>query len=200
MHTYLRLIGALVVMSLLVASCAGDDEAALTTTAPASTEMSDNEMSDDAESEDMDMDMNMGDAGAEPANEVPNAEVESGTFVLLDSRPPGYDEVTGQAFLARHDAGTTVSITLEGLAADTSFIAHVHEGLCSESGGDHYKFDPDGSDLPPNEIHLAFVSDGAGMGFMTAENDAVVSEDARSLVVHPSDLLDNKLACVEFAP
>jgi len=36
----------------------------------------------------------------------------------------------------------------------------VHEGTCDQPdpGGPHFKFDPDGADTPPNEIHLRFTS------------------------------------------
>ena len=52
--------------------------------------------------------------------------------------------------------------------------------------------------MPPNEIHLAFTAAADGTGFMTAENDQTVGPDARSVVVHPIELLDNKVACAEF--
>jgi len=52
--------------------------------------------------------------------------------------------------------------------------------------------------MPPNEIHLAFTSDDGGNGFMTAENHQIAGLDAVAFVVHPADLIDNKLACVDF--
>lgn len=201
-----RLLGAFLVVSLFAAACSETTATTDTTVQEvSSTEaMGDDDMdTDDMESEEMamdDMDMNMGDASAVRADEVPGAELESGAFVLLDSRPPGYDAVAGDAFLARHDAGTTVTIALTGLPAEVDFIAHVHDGLCVDNGGDHYQFEVGGSDMPPNEIHLAFTSGEDGSGFMTAENASTVDDRAQSLVVHPSDLLDNKAACVEFSP
>lgn len=60
------------------------------------------------------------------------------------------------------------------------------------------KFEADGSDIPPNEIHLAFTVAADGSGFMTAENDRPVGPDARSIIVHPLELLDNKLVRAEF--
>ena len=154
---------------------------------------------DDGDVDSGDMgDMNMGDAVATRADEVAGADLVSAQFGLLDTRPPGYDDVAGNAWLARHDMGTTVTLELTGLQPGISYIAHVHEGTCAEAGGDHFKFDPNGSEMPPNEIHLAFVGADDGRGFMTAENHAVVGENARSVVVHPIELLDNKLACAEF--
>lgn len=161
----------------------------------------DGEHSDDMDMAEMDMGaMNMGDPDATPAEEVLGAELVGGEFVLLDSRPSGFDDVTGTALMARHDGGTTVTIRLEGLPAGETMISHVHEAPCSENGGDHFQFDPDGSEMPPNEIHLLFDAAADGSGFMTAENDMVVGEDGVSLVVHPADLIDNKVACVDFAP
>ena len=142
--------------------------------------------------------MYMGDASTTPAGEVSGADVVTGRFGLLDTRPQGYDAVTGTAALARHDGGTTVTIQLQGLKPGVVFISHLHEGTCADDGGDHYRFDPDGSDLPPNEIHLAVRSTEGGNGFMTAENDRVVDERAVSVVLHPRDLLDNKVACAQF--
>jgi Cu/Zn superoxide dismutase len=141
------------------------------------------------------MEMNMGDPNAVPAYDVADAEIREGEFVVLDTRPPGHDDVTGRAFIARHPAGTTVTIEISGLQPGEEFIAHVHEGSCAEAGGAHFKFEAGGSDLPPNEIHLLFTSEGDGTGFMTAENEGVAGDDAKSLVVHPVDLLDNKIAC-----
>jgi hypothetical protein len=175
----LKILLPLLALLLLAAACGSDSDE----TSSEDTEMSDDEMGD------------MGDPDAIPAYEVEGAELTTGTFILLDTRPEGYDDVIGEANLARHDGGTTVTIELAGLVADVDYIAHVHEGDCADNGGNHYKFDPEGGDMPPNEIHLAFVADDGGAGFMTAEHGMVAGEDARSIVVHPVDLLDNKIAC-----
>jgi hypothetical protein len=174
-------------LALTLAACGGDESGVTTTMTDGSTAMND-VMSD----------MNMGDPGATPAAEVPGADVVTGSFGLLDTAPSGHEEVTGTAWLARHQGGTTVSISVEGLVPGTSYMSHVHEGACAEAGGEHYRFDPEGSELPPNEIHLAFTADGAGRATMTVENGMVASDDARSVVVHPADLMDNKVACADF--
>jgi hypothetical protein len=181
----LKMMLPLLALALLAAACGSDSD---------ETSSEDAEMSDNAMDE-----MNMGDPDATPAYEVEGADLTTGTFLLLDTRPEGYDDVVGEANLARHDGGTTVTIELIGLEADADYISHLHEGDCADNGGDHYKFDPKGSDMPPNEIHLAFVADAEGGGFMTAENHMVAEEDARSVVVHPVDLLDNKIACAPLA-
>ena len=191
----MRILSLFLVVALVVAAC-GDDSSNVP--GAADTTIMDGGMGGDHMGETDMGGMNMGDANATAAYDVSDAELMSATFALLETRPPGYDTTAGEAWLARHDAGTTVTIRLSGLVADTRYIAHVHEGSCADLGGDHFKFDRDGSDMPPNEIHLAFNADADGSGFMTAENEAVAGETARSVVVHPVDLLDNKLACAEF--
>ncbi|MBT8196991.1 MAG: superoxide dismutase family protein [Acidimicrobiia bacterium] len=142
--------------------------------------------------------MNMGDPSATPANVVPNAELAVGAFEILETAPAGYGRLSGTAALARHSNGTTVTVELAGLLPATEFIAHVHGGDCGEAGGDHFKFDASGGDMPPNEIHLRFTSDSAGAAVMTVENSATAGTGARSLVIHPVALMDAKVACAEF--
>lgn len=141
--------------------------------------------------------MSMGDASATPASAISGADLRSGRFVLLESAPSGYERLDGTADIARHDRGTTVTISLSGLPADTEFISHVHTGSCEEAGGPHFMFDTDGPPMPPNEIHLAFTTDAGGAGFMTAENERTVPDAARSIVVHPLRSTTAKVACAE---
>jgi hypothetical protein len=187
-----RILSALLLASalaLLASACADDGQDAATTTT-----VHDMEAMDDADM----ADMNMGDPTATPATEIDGAEIRTADFVLLDTRPEGYDDVVGEAAIARYDAGTTVTVEVSSLMPGESYIAHLHDDVCSENGGAHYKFDPEGSDVPPNEIHLAFVADENGFGFMTAENAQVAGPEGVAVVVHPVDLIDNKIACAEF--
>lgn len=183
------------VLAMALAACGGDDAATTTTAAMDDMEnMDDMDMSDDAA-----MDMNMGDPDATRADEVDGAEVVTGSFELLDTRPPDdYEDVTGEAWLARHDDGTTVTIELQGLVPGVEYISHLHAEGCATNGGPHFQFEEGGSVMPPNEIHLAFTADENGDGFMTAENHRTVDDRAVAVVVHPTDLLDNKIACAEF--
>ena len=139
---------------------------------------------------------NMGDPNAAPADEIAGATTTSGVFTGLD--PGADDSITGEAIMARHEGGTTVTIVLEGLRADTDYISHVHQADCSEAGGPHYKFDPEGDHHPPNEIHLAFTSDGSGHGSITAENHQVASEEAVSVVIHVAGPDSPKIACADL--
>jgi hypothetical protein len=143
--------------------------------------------------------MNMGDSNATAADEVPGAALARGSFRLLDTAPEGYQDVSGTATLAPHGGGTTVTVELRGLKPNVPFISHGHQGSCAEGGGEHYKFEPAGGDVPPNEIHLAFTSTSEGTGYMTAENDRLVGPQAQSVVVHPSEFIDNRIACAALS-
>ena len=145
------------------------------------------------------MTMNMGDPDATRADEIDGGDLVTGSFELLDTRPQGYDDVTGTAWMARHDEGTTVTIEVSGLEPGAEYISHVHAQPCdTDNGGPHYQFEVGGDVMPPNEIHLLFTADEDGNGFMTAENDRTVDDRAVAVVVHPVDLTDNKIACADF--
>ncbi|MEU3344924.1 superoxide dismutase family protein [Streptomyces sp. NPDC006700] len=144
-------------------------------------------------------DMEMGDPSATPAHKMPGAEVVKGAFGLLDTRPPGMDRVEGTAWLAQGPKGTTVTVSLTGLKPGASYMAHLHAQHCSaEGGGAHFQFDKNGSDTPPNEVHLAFTADKSGMGMTTVNNARKTGKDAVSVVLHPSEAMDNRIACADF--
>jgi Cu/Zn superoxide dismutase len=185
-HSRLRFIALTLSLAMVLAACGGADDTTDTTVMDTEMDMGDG------------MTMNMGDPSATPASEVPEAELVSGEFTLLDTRPSGYDGVTGTADMARHDAGTTVTVELSGLQPQVEYISHVHAEPCSNNGGPHYQFEVGGPEVPPNEIHLLFTADEDGNGFMTAENAQTVDERAVAVVVHPVDLIDNKIACADF--
>lgn len=139
-----------------------------------------------------------GDADATPANELPDAVLREGHFHLLDGAPKGSPDLGGHAYLARTDDGTTLSIDLTGLEPGANYMSHLHAGTCEpNSGGDHFKFDPSGSDEPPNEVHLAFTAAGDGTVATTITNDNPRSEGAKSMVLHLPD--GTKFACADLA-
>lgn len=142
--------------------------------------------------------MSMNDPDATPADEA-EGEVAEGQFIVLDTAPPDSDFVAGQAFLAQASDGTTVTVRLTGLTPNTDYLAHLHALPCAQdNGGEHFAFDPDGPEVPPNEVHLAFTSDDFGDGEATVTNPEQVGDDAPSVVVHPADAMDNRLACADF--
>jgi Cu-Zn family superoxide dismutase len=117
-------------------------------------------------------------------------EAVSGQFELLSGAPAADQSVSGEAALERSDGGTTVSLDVSGLDPDTEYVAHLHSEGCDQAdpGGPHFKFDPSGSDEPPNEIHLEFSSgaDGAGKAKASSKGEVPVGE-AGSVVLHEAE-------------
>jgi hypothetical protein len=175
-------------LALGLAACGSDSSDSADTTPPAGTEPMTT-----------DMDMNMGDSDATPADDVAGAALARGQYSLMDTRPEGYDDVAGTAVIARSPLGTTITTELTGLLPNVDYISHAHAQACDDgNAGSHYQFEVGGSEIPPNEIHLAFTSDNDGIGFMTAENAKIAGSDAVAFVVHPLEFIDNKIACVDF--
>ncbi|WP_405529866.1 superoxide dismutase family protein [Streptomyces canus] len=175
----------------LLAGCGGDtsEDTSAEKAASASPSKSMSEMGD----------MAMGDPSATPADKVPGAEVVKGTFALLDTRPPGMDDVKGTAWLAQGTKGTTVTVSLTGLKPGASYMAHLHAQHCSAgNGGQHFQFEKGGATAPPNEVHLMFTADNSGMGMTTVNNTRKTGEDAVAIVVHPAEAQDNRIACADF--
>jgi Cu-Zn family superoxide dismutase len=117
-------------------------------------------------------------------------EAVTGQFELLADAPDGNEAVSGEATLDRTEDGTEASIELSGLKPDTEYVAHVHAAGCDQAdpGGPHHKFDPNGSDEPPNEIHFSFTSNAEGSGSAEASNDQRIPDgDAGSIVVHEAE-------------
>ena len=107
-------------------------------------------------------------------------------------------EITGRAQMVRTaDGKTTVSVRVEGLAADTAYPAHVHQLPCGTSDADgHYKNDPAGPATPPNEIWPAFTTNEAGVGIGNATVDWTAGGVAVSVVVHAPN--GAKIACADL--
>lgn len=126
-----------------------------------------------------------------------------GTFEPIVGVPQPYENVTGEAELTRADGKTTTAISLDGLVPDTEYMAHLHTGGCagSDPGGPHFKFDPQGGDEPPNEIHLMFTSNGDGSGKAEVTVDKEVPEgEAGSVVVHTDgDAMSASAGSQQFA-
>lgn len=187
-------------LALGLAACGSDSSESDATTPPADTTASTDEpMTTDMSDMDIEMEMNMGDADATPADDVPDASLARGEYALMDTRPEGYDDVAGTAVIARSPLGTTITTELTGLLPNVDYISHAHAQACDDgNAGSHYQFEVGGAEFPPNEIHLAFTSDNDGNGFMTAENAHIAGTTAVAFVVHPLEFIDNKIACVDF--
>lgn len=141
----------------------------------------------------------MGDPSATPASKIPDADVVKGPFKLLDTRPPGMDDVNGTAWQAQGPKGTTVTVSLTGLKPGDTYMAHLHAQHCSaDNGGEHFQFKKGGPAKPPNEIHLMFKAGKDGTAMTTVNNKKQTGKDAVALVVHPHKSQDNRIACVDF--
>ena len=117
-------------------------------------------------------------------------EAVSGKFELVSGAPAEDQGVSGEVTLERADGGTTVWLDASGLEPDTEYVAHLHTEGCDQAdpGGPHFKFDPGGSDEPPNEIHLEFSSDAGGAGKAEASSDREVPVgEAGSVVLHEAE-------------
>ncbi|MEV6946728.1 superoxide dismutase family protein [Streptomyces sp. NPDC051172] len=149
-----------------------------------------------------DMNMNYGDPKATPAYKLSGASVVKGAFKLLDTRPPGMDDVKGTAWLAQGSKGTkgtTVTVSLTGLKPGHHYMAHLHAQHCSAAdGGQHFQFTKGGPAKPPNEVWLTFTADKSGMGMTTVDNPKKTGKGAVALVVHPMEAMDNRIACADF--
>lgn len=141
----------------------------------------------------------MGDPSATPAGKIPDADVVKGSFKILNTRPPGMDDVKGTAWQAQGPKGTTVTVDLTGLKPGDTYMAHLHSDHCSaDNGGEHFQFKKGGPAKPPNEIHLMFKADKAGAAMTTVNNKKKTGKDTVALVVHPHKAQDNRIACADF--
>ena len=115
---------------------------------------------------------------------------QNGSFALVDDAPDGYEDADGEATLDVSGDGTEASLTVSGLEPDTDYISHVHVGGCDQPdpGGPHFRFDLNGAEEPPNEIHLPFTTDSDGNGETTVTNPGQVPEGgAAAIVIHLAD-------------
>src|SRR5262245_60773248 len=106
--------------------------------------------------------------------------------------------ITGSAQMVRTaDGKTFVKVHVEGLASNTSYPAHVHQLPCGTSDADgHYRNDPAGPALPPNEIWPGFTTNATGIGNGNATVDWTAGGTAVSVVVHSPT--GAKIACADL--
>jgi hypothetical protein len=122
------------------------------------------------------------------------ATVERGTFETLPEGTGMGLETSGVALIKRSDAGTKVLVVARGLEPGTTYASHLHDAPCAAPslGGGHYKDDPAGPSMPPNELWLSSTADPtagitANMGGVASGRgsaDWVAREDAQSVVIH----------------
>ena len=70
--------------------------------------------------------------------------------------------IRGFALITRSSRGTDVKALAWGLRPRTTYAAHLHNAPCSlpgNPGGGHYKNDPAGPSVLPNELWLSSTAD-----------------------------------------
>jgi hypothetical protein len=122
-------------------------------------------------------------------------------------------EIEGVAQLARDDSGTHGKVVVRGLDPGTTYAAHLHNAPCSAAnpGGAHYKDDPSGPALPPNELWFSSTEDPlagitanpGGVAHGRGVADWVARPEAQSVVIHAippggSTAGGPKIACADL--
>ena len=107
--------------------------------------------------------------------------------------------IGGHASMVRTAAGKTIVIVhVAGLLPNTAYGSHVHLQACANgNAGGHYRFDPSGAATPPNEIHLGFTTNAAGIGLGRTVVDATAGPTAVAVVIHAPG--GAKIACADLS-
>ena len=193
---------ATLALAISLTACAGDDVTADLSEAADALGDAASEAIDDMDDmaseamDDMD-DMEMGSSDGERADEVVGATLREGDLALLDSAPAEFADAQGIAYLALLD-GTTLTVDVDGLRPFTEVVGHLHAESCATSGGPHFKFDADGGDTPPNEVHIAATADDGGSLSVSVTNE-MAATDAMSVVIHAADGDTAKALCADIA-
>jgi Cu-Zn family superoxide dismutase len=103
-------------------------------------------------------------------------------------------EIDGVATSKRTKNGTVVKARVRGLKPRTTYGAHLHNAPCSDPnpGGGHYKHDPAGPSVPPNELWLSSTDEpmagitvnSRGVANGRGSADWVARPEAQSVVIH----------------
>jgi hypothetical protein len=134
-------------------------------------------------------------AGAAAGTDARPVSKQWGVFhTLPDGKAMGL-EIRGFAVITRSSRGTDVKALVWGLDPRTTYGAHLHNAPCSlpgNPGGAHYKDDPAGPSVPPNELWLSstrdplagITSNPIGFGLGRGSADWVARPEAQSVVIH----------------
>jgi len=117
-----------------------------------------------------------------------------GTFQTLAAGAELGLQIEGIAQLTRSDDATTAKVVVRGLEPGATYAAHLHNAPCSgdNPGGGHYKDDPAGPSVPPNELWLSSTDDPFagitanedGVAHGRGSADWVARPEAQSIVIH----------------
>ncbi len=117
-----------------------------------------------------------------------------GTFETLPAGAALGLEIRGIAEVKRTDEGTAAKLVVRGLEPAATYAAHLHNAPCSAAnpGGGHYKNDPAGPGVPPNELWLSSTDDplagitanAAGVAHGRGSADWSARLEAQAVVIH----------------
>ena len=124
------------------------------------------------------------------------ATVTRGSFDAFNGSPLAI--VGGATMVRTADGRTYVSIRVSGLEPGTTYASHVHAQSCADGlAGGHYRFDPAGPAIPPNEIWPGpFTTNAAGLGSSDTFADGTAGLGAVSVVIHAPG--GAKIACADL--
>ncbi len=152
-----------------------------------------------------------GDDDDDSASETPQISDGSftGDFAKISTAPKGTKKIGGTAEMVLSAAGTEVTIAASGLNPKAVYVAHVHADSCSaaDPGGAHFKYTPDGGDMPPNELHLPVSVNAKGKGSGQTTNPVKAGPGGKSVVIHlkrpagakQDEVKPPKVACADLA-
>ncbi len=124
-----------------------------------------------------------------------------GTAVVLEAATAaGLGQLMATASMERTIAGSTnVELSASGLAANASYMVHVHERPCSVGdGGGHYKIDQSVAEVvQANEIWLMLDTAADGTASDSVQVPHLARAWAQSLVIHAA-MGSDRLACIDF--
>jgi hypothetical protein len=138
-------------------------------------------------------------AEAQHGNDAP-VQITSGEFETLPGGSAlGYD-IDGRAVMIRLQHRTLVAVHLRGLDPGTTYPAHVHNALCSNTppGGGHYQHEVGGPVDAVNEIWPSVTTNRQGRGHGFAAHDHRARSDAQSIIIHYPPDTSVRLACVDL--
>jgi hypothetical protein len=123
-----------------------------------------------------------------------SATVQRGEFMTLPDGAAMGLTIEGVAKIKRFKDGTLVKARVRGFEPRTTYAAHLHNAPCSDPnpGGGHYKHDPAGPSVPPNELWLSstddpqagITSNSRGVAKGSGSADWVARPEAQSVVIH----------------
>ena len=102
-------------------------------------------------------------------------------------------EIEGTARLVRRSGSTSLVVSVDGLEPGKAYASHLHNGTCAETTSPHYKDNPYGPSVPPNELwpsteeqdaEAGLVADREGRAVAPAWGQWVARPTARSVWIH----------------